>query len=311
MRGFWKWTVFLPCLFAACSDPVEAPEVVSTETVDTVMPLQYDREYLFVGRDDDAVVLAPFTFRTIDRGEELERSALGWFARGPTWDRFLEASRVTSAVGGVWRVVPFDGLRVIAGGPAEIEAFRYTRAERRLRLELRDIDVDWIQGGDSRFRLLSGQLLVGTQPVPGPVLEILSVERMMPDGWPAPVELDFAFLSAGDTLRILVSNERENADDTFVWIRSATDERVWSGGQLQWTESVPLEEARRDVPGAWTFDHAAAGLFGELEAIGYDAVLGPERAGRRAVEIRYSVEGWIELNGERSDVIGILRHVQR
>src|SRR5690606_18089771 len=108
--------------------------------------------------------------RTIDRGEELERSALGWFARGPTWDRFLEASRVTSAVGGVWRVVPFDGLRVIAGGPAEIEAFRYTRAERRLRLELRDIDVDWIQGGDSRFRLLSGQLLVGTQPVPGPVL---------------------------------------------------------------------------------------------------------------------------------------------
>ena len=58
-------------------------------------------------------------------------------------------------------------------------------------------------------------------------------------------------------------------------------------------------------PTAQRFHHLFA-----LE-VGFDVVLGPERGGRRAVEIRYSVTGWVDLQGERRDVMGTIRHTQQ
>ena len=76
-------------------------------------------------------------------------------------------------------------------------------------------------------------------------------------------------------------------------------------------EVRPYQEARRDIPRRWTFRIPGAAVMGEVSAVGFDVEMGPERGARRALEVRYTVEGWVEIGGERSDVTGMIRHTQQ
>jgi hypothetical protein len=299
-------------VLAACEEPPR-PEIPSVGVVEQeAVPLfRYNREYIFVSAGGDPPVIAPFSLSAIDNGVELERQSQGWLARGATWDRFLDESAVTSRVGGVWRVVPQGDLRVIAGGIAEVEGLRFTRAERRLRLDLDDPVSDWNQGGETRFRLLDGRLFVGSEAISGPVLEILRVERMTEDGWPPPEELDAFFLTSGDSLQLVLAESNAEAEPAYAWLRTSEGDQSWAGGEVTRLETRPLDDARRDIPVRWSFQLNEVGLIGEVEASGFDAVLGPERGGRRAVEVRYSVVGWLEVEDARWPVTGMIRHIQR
>src|SRR5690606_13629288 len=101
------------------------------------------------------------------------------------------------------------------------------------------------------------------------------------------------------------------SESSFAWLRTPVVQQGWNSAEIQWLEMRPLQEARRDVPRIWSFRLDAPELVGEVEAIGSDALLGPERAGRRAVEIRFSVAGWLEIDGERWPVMGMIRHAQQ
>jgi hypothetical protein len=94
-------------------------------------------------------------------------------------------------------------------------------------------------------------------------------------------------------------------------MRRGGEERSWAEGEIRWLDVRRYEEARRDVPARWSLRIPSAGLAGELEAAGFDAVLGPERGGRRAVEMRYTVSGWFDLDGRRHTAIGTIRHTQQ
>jgi hypothetical protein len=210
----------------------------------------------------------------------------------------------------VWRVVPLGDLTIIAGGPSELETLRYSRAERRLRLDLGVPRSDWNQGGDTRFRLLDGTLSVGAETIAGPVLEMLRVETTAEDGWPSPQEFDTVFLISGDSLRLVIAGGPDASELSYGWLWTPVEEQAWDSSEIRWIEMRPLQEARRDVPWVWGFQIDAAGLTGEIEAIGSDALLGPERGGRRAVEIRSSVSGWVEIDGVSWPVTGMIHHAQ-
>ena len=290
---------------------VRPVRVVEPQAEEEPVPLfRYNREYVFISELGDPVVIAPFSLRATDNGVNLQRNSYGWLARGPTWDRFLDETSITSRVGGVWRVVPHGDLRVIAGGAAEIESLRFTRAERRLRLDLGDPRSDWNQDGGSRYRLLDGRLSIGAETLPGSVLEVLRVERMSEDGWPPPEELDMVFVTSGDSLQLLLAESAGEIVSMLAWLRTPTGDQTWVGGEVTSLELRPYEEARRDIPIRWSFQLDDVELVGEVEASGFDALLGPERGGRRTVEVRYSVVGWVEVQDQRWPVTGMIRHTQ-
>lgn len=302
---------------AACGpspDPVEdeqegAPVAASQYT--------YFREYIFVGSDADDLLVVPFSFHARETATDgFVRGARAWLARDETWDRFLDQSREASGAGGVWRIVPIDDLRLDAGGPAEIDAIRFEQGERRLRLDLAAPMGGWNQGGESRFRLVESALSVGAEQIGGTVLEVLRVERTLADGWPPGRDYDAIFLTSGDSLFLYLGEtigqeQEQGAEAGFAWLRRDGREHAWASGEIEWTDFRPLEEARRDVPNSWSIRIPAGEITGEVVAAGSDVMLGPERAGRRAVEIRYTVEGFLAVEGVQIPVQGMIRHTQR
>jgi hypothetical protein len=274
-----------------------------------VAQYQFSRDYIFLSTDSKSQIVVPLTISATDAGEQLQRQWMGWVARGAQWERFLEESRLTSRAGGVWGVLPSTDLRVFASGPVEVESFLYERAGRRLRISIGEQRTDWNQGGDNRFRLLNGTVAIGAEVTNGVIFEGLRVERAESDGWPAAHEIDVAFLTSGDGRQFLVSNATTE-DAALTWIHTPTDDLLSSDGEVARLELQTLEEARRDIPVSWTLSNPSLGLSGEIAATGRDVILGPERGGRRVVEIHYSVEGTVEVNGQSWPVTGIVRHAQ-
>lgn len=278
-------------------------------------PWRYDRETSFVTWDDGGLAAAPFSFSAVPRGERLERELHAWLADRETWDEFLMEAWSAPASGGVWRVVPHGELRIAAGGPG-VEALWYESGGRRLRLDIGDPLSPWHGGERERFRILRGTMTVGSGGRDGLVLEELQVSRT-PDAGEADVVQDRILLVDRDGFAIFLLHERGadavaagGPDDASWVLMPGTDEAVQEGA-VEWIEVRPLEEARRDIPVRWRFSAADTGVTGEISAIGYHATLGAERGGRREVETRYTVEGWIERAGERVEVRGIVRHQQR
>ncbi len=209
-------------------------------------------------------------------------------------------------------MVPQGGLRVTAGGPTELEALRFAQGERRLRLDIDSPITEWNEEAGVRFRLIAGRLGIGTETFTGPVLEMLRVDQTDPDGWPAGLDADAIFLISGDSLQMLLTRSTggEGEDTGYAWTRTASLERTWDRAEVQRMELQPYQEARREIPMRWRFRIPAAGIEGEVQAAGFDAILGPERGGRRVVEIRYTVEGVVNLEGKQRPVVGMIRHTQ-
>ncbi len=306
--------IVLALLISGCGGSPDSPEALPNGDPPAAPSYTYFREYLFVGTSGEGILVAPFSFYTRERPEEgFLRGARGWLARGETWDRFIDESRSMSSAGGVWRVVPIGDLRLAAGGPIELEALRFEQAERRLRLDLQAPTSGWNQGGQSRFRLVDGALSVGLEELDGTILEVLRVERTLPDEWPPGEDYDAIFLASGDSLQLYTARARgeAGAGDAFAWLRVNGREQGWNSAEIRWGEMRPYEEARRDIPRSWSLRVAPGELSGEVTAVGFDALLGPERAGRRAVEIRYTVEGVVEVQGATYPVHGMIRHTQQ
>jgi hypothetical protein len=288
------------------------------DTVNAAVPpdsalLQYNREYIFLAPRAAEPLVVPIVFASRSSGAEIERTVHGWLARGAMWDHFLDESGETSNAGGVWRVVPRGALTITVGGSTEIETLRFARGDRHLRLELDSLLTGWNQEGETRFRLIKGNLDVGPESFSGPVLEVMRVEQTLDDGWPPGQDFDVVFLTSGDSLQLVVAETLADAGEgqRYAWLRTPAEVRAWKEGEIRWLDVRSYDEARRDIPTRWSIRVPAADVVGELEAVGFDSALGPERGGRKAIEIRYTVRGWIEIQGSRRSVTGTIRHTQQ
>ncbi len=298
-----------------CDRANEALEVAVRGADEAVQdsPFSYSREYIFLTPTRDGPLAIPFDFRARARADRIERSTRAWLARGQVWDRFFDQTVETPASGGVWRVVPVADLRVNVGGPAGLEAFHFERGDRHLRLEMDTPLTEWQQGSESRFRLLRARAIIGTEVHTGPVLELLRFEETLADGWPPGQDFDALYLSTGDSIQMVLAEtlSGDNKDEGYAWLRTPSAERTWDDGELRWLEVRAYQDARRDIPVRWSYQIPGADVSGELDAAGFDVILGPERGGRRAVEIRYTVSGWMEIGEQRREVVGVIRHTQQ
>lgn len=306
-------TAALGAILAGCG-PGEPGEPTGERAAPAEAGWRYERGITFLGLNQ-AAVAAPFAFRVRPNGERHEREMRAWLARGETWDPFIDVSWSATPTGGVWRVVPHGELRIAAGG-AGLEALWYDSGGRRLRLALGEPRSSW-QGGDrKRFRLLDGTLTVGSEAVDGIVVEELQVMAAPAPGAGAPTTAyDRLVLLDESGFRLYLLHERIAGEspagaESTSWAFTGGAEDAYQEAVVEWVEVRSVEGARRDIPLHWRFESAEADVAGEVTAIGYHTAVGAERGGRRAVEVRYSVEGWLEAGGERVEVRGVVRHEQ-
>jgi hypothetical protein len=300
----------LPGVAGSCGQEgrEQSAAIAAAAPSDELAP-RYLRDYLYLGERNGAPLVVPFAFRAIERGDSIERTARGGLAHGETWDPFIDETWSTQRESGVWRILPHGELRMAVGGPADLEAFWFQRGERSLRLELERPLSAWHEGNATRYRLIAGRLRLGAESTRGVILESLQVRR---PGAGAR-DSDVIFVTSGDSIRLLIgeSPQRERQPSrgfAIGWLPQG--ERSWERAEIRWLERRAFDEARRDIPLHWRFQIPEAGIMGEVSALGMDARAGRESPGRRAVEIHYTVEGWIEIDQIRSPIIGVVRHVQ-
>lgn len=309
----YSFAAILLSLLASCGtdDAVDVQDASSA--MSSPVEPRYTRDYIFIGERADAPGAAIFEFQVTDRDSTLERRTRGWLAHADTWDPFLDVSWPASEASGVWNILPHDELRIAVGINGDLEQIRYSRDAQSLDLSLGEPLATWSQGEDTRYRVIDGMIHLGQETTPGMILEILRARRVSREDGFAYGDYDRLFLTDGSDLHLVIAEAigGEDSDErTFGWVLSDGDERVWSEAEVRWLEMRPLDDARRDIPLRWSLRIPASDLVGEVEALGFDFTLGPDQAGRRAVEIRYTVEGWVERDGERHRVFGVVRHAQ-
>lgn len=294
-------------LQAACSgEPVGDTETeTAADTAQETSP-EHVKEFVFLGEINGEPVVLPLSFRAVSAGAVVRRSARGWLAHGENWDSFMELDWEAGTSVSLWRVVPTGGLRVLAGGPAGIEALLYQENDQVLRLALGDTLTGWNRVGNARFRLADGSLARGAETVPGTVLEVQHL-RAPPSTGEGGADLDWLFATDGGDRRILIvtpTGEDAGAGGALAALIDGTDTRRTNRVEVTWTDVIPVERARRDMPLGWRYRIPDFALNAEVERMGNALHIGPERRGRRSIEVRYTVAGVADFAGEAARIRG-------
>jgi hypothetical protein len=307
-------TLVLVAIAGACANQPDEPQRPAV-AADTAAPtIRYIREFVFVGERDGVPIAVPFLFGATERGSGyLQREATASLAHGGEWDNFLEDGWAAPAVGGVWKVLPRGDLRVIAGGTSEVEALLFRRGDRSLRVTTDILRASWAPRDEFQYRLFEGSLGLAGRPLRGSVLEVYRVQRTVTGSAIPGGAQDWLFASDGSSVHVVLAEAigpELDPGKTFAWVVTPEGERSWDRAEVRWTQMRAVEQARRDAPVAWSFRVPGTDIHGEVFALGADLQVGPDRPGRRALQQRHNVEGWIEIDGERVRVFGLLRHSQ-
>jgi hypothetical protein len=292
---------------AACTSEPGPRAARTTAAESTAAETRLTRELLFVGRSQGRPLVASIAFRSFDVDSLRAREIRGWLARDSRWETFLDERWTASAVGSAWMVVPHGDLRMAAGGPTGVEALWFDRGARRLRLRIGEVLGQWNRGATTRIHLMAAALNVGGDPTQGVVVELLRVRRPAEE---EPGVSQQLILTSGDSLVLLVDRAvgRGREPGALVWLRDGEGPREWTDVRVQTSGGRLLLDARREIPRRWTVTVAEAGLRVDVRGLGFAAEVGEERAGRREVEARYTVSGWIERDGRRTAVSGLARY---
>jgi hypothetical protein len=299
---------------AGCADPPAPDAPRAAVAADTTSLVRYVREFVFVGQRAGVPLAVPFAFGATEHdGGYLQRDMSASLAHGAEWDAFLQDSWSAPAAGGVWKVLPRGDLRVLAGGTSEVEALLYRRGDRVLRVTPEILRSTWAPRDEFQYRLFEGRLELGGQVSRGSVLEVYRVQRGVADASIPTGAQDWLFASDGSSVHLVLAEAIGSDADpgkTFAWVVTPEAERSWDRAEVRWLQMRPVEQARRDAPIAWSFRIPGADIEGEVFSLGSDLQVGPDRPGRRALQKRHNVEGWVEIGGERVRVYGLLRHSQ-
>lgn len=302
------WVAFLLLVVMACEPGGRTGSDRQVGADSTAAPPRQTRELIFVGQRQGEPLVAPIAFRTIDGARERAREIRGWLAHGNRWDAFLDERWSSVATGSAWTIVPHGDLEIAAGEAGEVEALWFQRSGRNLRLDIERVLGQWNPAPTTRVNLFSGTLRIGGEPTRGAVLELLRLRRAA--GAEAGAS-DHLLLVSGDSLTLLVASgvgRGAGGSDGFAWMRSGAGGREWSEVRLIRHGGRPLQEARREIPRSWTFTIPQAGIRGQVHGRAFAAEIGAERTGRRGVEARYTVTGWLERGGRRTPLAGLILH---
>jgi hypothetical protein len=307
--------------FAAGCERGENPQVepepsVSVDSTRTPAPapgdVVFDRDILFLSLDPDSLLAIPWSFRSRVTSTVVEREQKVLLGGGGTWEVLAQESRSTPPTRSPWRIIPGTKTGIVVGPDDRLESLILHDPPRELEVVVGDLMTEWPRPGDEAINLYRGRTEFPAGPTEGLVLEISRRWEASAEGGGAPG--DWLFLHSGTQLQLFL-DEREPGDSIRSparyggWSRLALRDLGWENVTMEWPEMRAFDEARRDVPAGWHFSTARGDLSGTLTAVDSHLEAGTGEGPILPVSGYFEVSGDLEIQGERFDVVGIVRHV--
>lgn len=273
----------------------------------------FDRDILFLSLDPDSLLAIPWSFRSRVTPTAVEREQKVLFAGGESWEVLAEESASTPPTRSPWRIIPGSKTGLVVGLDDRLESLILRDPPRELEVVVGDLMTEWPRPGDEAINLYRGRAEFPAGPADGLVLEISRRWEVSEGGGGAPG--DWLFLHAGPQLQLFL-DEREPADSARSparyggWSRLALRDLGWEDVTMEWEEMRAFEEARRDIPVEWHFSTPRGDLSGTLTALNSHVEAGAGEGPILPVSGFFEVSGNLQIQGERFDVVGIVRHVQ-
>jgi len=241
--------------------------------------------------------------RTLPGG--VDRRTRGWLHRGGTWDPFYADAWQSPPTRVPWRIVPHGPLRIVAHEGDAIQRLFFEAPPRSNTLALGDVLIEWAGVRGEALRLQEAQLGLPGTTLRGTLADVSRHWRAedTPPG-------DWALLVSGDSLQVLVAQNREGEPETRAWARWSFRDLQWPQATLRWTGVRAFEPARRDVPAEWSITTEDGDFSAQLRS--RSASLDTNEGAGPVLPVGglFIVEGTVELSGQTLEVYGLLRHRQ-
>jgi hypothetical protein len=293
-----------PAPAAEVEGPAETAEVpAAVESIRT-----YERAFAFRAADTDSTLAVLWLFESDDLGEAgVRRRGRGLLLRGGEWDDFLEFEEDGLASESPWRIVPAGPLRIVAGSGDRVDNLVYEEGDRLLDLELRGGGAAWTGSRGGTFGVQDAAIVLGGRAVGGRALDLSRAWRPS-EGPPG----DWAFLASGDSLAIVLHSSRRDGGATAYqgWVLRGEREILLPRLTLEWSDTRAYDEARRDVPIAWSVSDSDGDLTGTLQVRAVRLRAGTGDGPLLSVDGVFEVAGVVRVEGDERAVEGILRHRQ-
>jgi len=284
----------------------QAPEPVAVESP-AIPERSYERAIAFRATGTDSTLAVVWLFDHDDMGTTVRRHARGLLLRDGIWDDFFEAASEDPPSESPWRIVPSGPLRLVVGGGDRVDRVIYERGERLLDLELRGGGAAWTGSRGGSFAVEDGVVTLGDRALSGLVVD-LSRSRT-PDEGPMG---DWAFLTSGDSIAIILqAATRERGENAFQgWVLRGDREILLPQLTLAWTGTRAYDEARRDVPIAWSLADPDGEVAGSLQVRAVRLRAGEGEGPLLPLDGLFEVGGVVTIEGVEREVEGLLRHRQ-
>lgn len=273
-------------------------------------PAVYERRLLFLAPDEEPHLGALFDFSTVPAGTALRRSARGWLHLEDGWRELLDLAWEMEPMREPWRLVPHGPLRLVVGDDDDIEAVVHRTESNLLRLITGQDAAGWVPHAEGQLRLRGSRLHVDGHEADGMVLDLQLVHRGEGDQLGRPGGRE-AFLADGLGMYLVVADTRATAP--FAWMRRGHEEETWREASIEVIESRVLQDGDEggglDVPTGWRLFSREGGLYGEIQPIA-DRIRRADADTSAGLVRVHAVRGWVDVLGERRQVVGIVRHAR-
>ncbi len=270
----------------------------------------YERSFVFMTTATDSLLLVPWLLETTLDSNTVFREAHGWVDRDGTWEPFLAERWQTPPTRYPARILPYGTFRIVVGENDRVDGIIYTDGLRNLELALGRSVAQWGGPREERLRLLEASLHLGEQGLNGIVLDMTRLNSS-----DTPVRGDWAFLTSGDSLQIVVQGDLEHDIETPPnyrgWGLLDSKELQWPSLRIDWVQVSAYQPARRDLPISWALSSPIASVVGTLEVLASEIVTGTESGPVLSVQALFEVVGTISIDGLSFPVRGLFNHRRR
>lgn len=302
-------------LCSACgaqAEPTARPARVSGESAGDgpAVGSVYERDVVFLGREQDSLVAVPFVFSASVLDEGVARSVRGWLYREGSWDPFHRSEWETGPTRTPWRILPHGPLGLVMGLEDGLQAIVFEEGPRQMDVRLGEATAPWSGPLGETLSLQAGQMAISGTRIPGMAFELARTWRSTrrPPG-------DWFFLASGDSAGIVLldSSSPEQGPRFRAWARVWNEELIWTEVEVERVESRPFEPARREVPSRWLLRAGGldqAELTGELWVVSSQMEAGVGDGPLLPVSGFLRIRGEISVEGRIAPVEGLARHRQ-
>ena len=265
----------------------------------------YRRTIVFMETSPDSSMFVPWDFVNRVETDGIRRSTRGWLGRAGEWRMFVEEDWTTELTRAPWRIAPRGSARLVVGLDDALTEIYFREGLRDLSVRPGEVVAEWNGQQGETFRLLAGTAVLAGVETRGLVLDAFTARTTDADG-----VTELALL-AGDNGFQLVMADVEGLGPYRAWARTDSESYSWTEVEVAWQETRTFERARRDVPVLWRIDAAEPDLSGEFEAVSSHLHTLEGTGALLPMFGVYEVRGHVDLQTERIDVRGFLRHFQR